>query len=367
MDFQLKEAYTMSRKSEQLRRQERMEILLLTLLDYYLTSKQLKGCSPKTIAAMRSVLSRFIRFLEARGHSLKLIDLTLQDARDFSASLNGKIVKYEGHKFNRPVPDAQYSPETIHSYVRILRTFSSWLYEEGYTKRPLLDRLELPKLPKPHVEVLTPEEIKKIIAIINPDTYLGSRLLAMILIMLDTGIRAGELVGMLMRNVDWERGVIKVLGKGSKERIVPIGIVARQTMLRYVDAFRPKPAREDVDNVFLSVDGYPLTVNAIVHIMSRLAKNSGVTRLHAHLWRHTSSVTYLLDGGDMKSLQLYLGHSTTKMTGRYLQFTEEQRIAQNRKHSPADSLGLSYRRFGKGRRLSSERTGESTRTTRNAQ
>lgn len=124
MDFQLKEAYIMSRKSEQLRRQERMEILLLTLLDYYLTSKQLKGCSPKTLAAMRSVLSRFIRFLEARGHSLKLIDLTLQDARDFSASLNSKIVKYEGHKFNRPVPDAQYSPETIHSYVRVLRTFS---------------------------------------------------------------------------------------------------------------------------------------------------------------------------------------------------------------------------------------------------
>ncbi len=292
----------MSRKSDQLRRQERMEILLTTLLDYYLTSKKLKGCSPKTLISMQSILNRFVHFLQARGHSLKLVDVTLQDARDFSASLNGKVTKFEGHRFNHPIPDSHYTPETVHSYVRALRTFSNWLYEEGYTRHPLFDRLELPKLPKPHVEVLTPEEIQTIIASINPDTFLGSRLLAMVLIMLDTGIRAGELVGMLMQNVDWDRGVIKVLGKGSKERIVPIGIVARQAMLRYVDAFRPKPARPDVENVFLSVDGYPLTVNAIVHIMNRLAKSSGVTRLHAHLWRHTSSVTYLLDGGDMKSL-----------------------------------------------------------------
>lgn len=99
----------------------------------------------------------------------------------------------------------------------MLRTFPAWLYDEGYTKSPLLDRLELPKHPKPHVQMLTPEEIQKIIASINPNTFLGSRLPAIILIMLDTGIRAGEWVGMLMRNVDCERGVIKVLGKGSKQ------------------------------------------------------------------------------------------------------------------------------------------------------
>ncbi len=74
----------MSRKSDQLRRQERIEILLTTLLDYYLTSKKLKGCSPKTLISMQSILNRFVRFLQARGHSLKLMDVTLQDARDFS-------------------------------------------------------------------------------------------------------------------------------------------------------------------------------------------------------------------------------------------------------------------------------------------
>lgn len=117
----------MNRKSDQLRRQERKEILLTTLMDYDLTSKKLKACSPKTLTTMQSVLSRFIRFVQARGHSLKLADLTLQNARDFSASLNGKVIKYEGHKVNHPVPDSRYSPEPIHSFVRVLRTFSTWL------------------------------------------------------------------------------------------------------------------------------------------------------------------------------------------------------------------------------------------------
>ena len=337
----------MSRKSEFIRKHERMEITLTTVLEHYSTSKKLKGCSPKTLIAIRSILERFVRFLQQRGHSLKLSDLDIDDARAYVASLQGKITKYEGHTFNRPVSGVEYSPQTIHSHVRMLRAFSNWLRDEGYTKTPLFERLELPKLPKVKIAVLTPEEIRQILASINPNTFLGARLMTMVLVMLDTGIRAGELVGMQITNVDWERGVIRVFGKGAKERFVPIGSTAKQSLLRYVQTFRPKPAREDIGNVFLSVDGYPLTVNAIVHIMSRLAKASGVPRLHAHLLRHTSGVQYLVNGGDTKSLQMYLGHATAEMTNHYEQLTEEHMLAQHRKFSPVDSLGVTYRRFSR--------------------
>lgn len=337
----------MSRKSEVLRKQERMQIKLPTLLEYYLTTKQVKGCSNKTIIAIRSVMERFIRFQEARGHSLKLADLKIEDARSYVVSLQGKVTKYDGHKFNHPIANSEYSPQTIHSHVRILRTFSNWLRDEGYSPHPILERLELPRLPKVKIAVLSPEEIQQVLNSMNPGTSLGARLMAMVLVMLDTGIRAGELVGMQMSNVEWNHGVIKVYGKGSKERFVPIGATAKQTMLRYVQTFRPKPARDDIDNVFLSVDGYPLTVNALVHIMTRLANSSGVERLHAHLLRHTSGVLYLVNGGDTKSLQMYLGHTTAQMTNHYEQLTTEHMMAQHRKFSPVDSLGVSYRRFGK--------------------
>ncbi len=337
----------MSHVSSLLRKKERMEITLPTLIDYYLTSRKLKGCSPKTIAIYRSNLGLFIRFLESRTHSLRLVDLTLQDARTYVAQQQGKITKFEGHTFTKPHPESSYSPVTIHSHVRTLRSFSAWLEREGYTKTHLFKLLELPKLPQVKIDVLSPEEIQQILAAINPGTFQGARLMAIVLVLLDTGIRAGELVGLKLSDVDWERGVFKVFGKGAKERFVPVGGTAKQAMLRYVQAFRPKPVRDDIDNVFLARDGFPLSVNAIVLMMRRLAQASGVTRLHAHLLRHTCGVQYLLVGGDTKSLQMFLGHTTAQMTHHYEQFKDEHVLAQHRKHSPVDSLGITYRRFGK--------------------
>lgn len=339
----------MSHKSEHLRKKERMSITLSTLIEYYATSKQVAGCSPKTLIALRSNLGRFMRFLEQRGHSLTLPDLTIHDARAYVASLQGKVTKYDGHPLNTPIPDCELSPQTVWSHVRTLRAFSNWLKQEGYSKNVVFEMLEMPKLPKKKIEVLSPEEIRQVLESINANTFMGARLYAMIMLMIDTGVRAGELVGMKLSEVEWERGVFKVFGKGYKERFVPIGATAKQVMMRYVQVFRPQPARPDIDNVFLSVDGYPLTVNAITHIMMRLAKNCGIARLHAHLLRHTCGVQYLLAGGDTKSLQMFLGHASPFMTHHYEQFKDEQVMAQHRKYSPADALGLAQRRFAKGK------------------
>ncbi len=339
----------MSHKSERLRKQERMEITIPTLAEYYITSKRVKGCSKKTLIGFTSNLGRFIRYLAQNQHSLKLADLTIHDARSYISSLQGTVTKYEGHTLTPAKPGCTFSPLTVHKHVTTLRAFSNWIHHEGYTKQPLFEMLELPKLPQIKIEVLSPEEIQKLLSVINPNTFMGSRLYAMVVLMIDSGLRAGEVVAVKLADVDWERGVFKVFGKGSKERFVPLGGTAKQVLLRYAQAFRPKPARSDVDNVFLSVDGYPLTVNAITHIMRRLAKNSGIKRLHAHLLRHTCGVQYLMVGGDTKSLQMFLGHSSPFMTHHYEQLTDEHVMAQHRKYSPIDALGVSPRRFGAGK------------------
>lgn len=354
----------MSNKSEQLRKRERMSITLPTLIEYYAMSKQVAGCSPKTLIAIRSNLGRFVRFLEQREHSLTLPDLTIHEARAYVASLQGKVTKYEGHPLTHSIPDSVLSPQTVWSHVRSLRAFSNWLKEEGYSKHSIFEMLETPKLPKKKIEVLSPDEIRQVLESINANTFMGARLYAMILLMIDTGVRAGELAGMKLSDVDWERAVFKVFGKGSKERFVPMGTTAKQVLMRYVQVFRPTPARPDVDTVFLSVDGYPLTVNAITHIMMRLAKNSGVTRLHAHLLRHTCGVQYLLAGGDTKSLQMFLGHASPFMTHHYEQFKDEQVMAQHRKFSPADTLGLTQRRFAKKSGIQKGKNSPDIKTTR---
>lgn len=335
----------MSNRTRVLLKKECMEITLPVLIDYYVMSKQVAGCSAKTLIGFRTNLGKFIRYLQTRDHSLKLSDLTIHDARAYIVSIQGKVTRYENHPLNRPIPDYTLSPQTIHKHVTTLRAFSNWLKAEGYTRSPLFEQLELPKLPNKKIPVLSPEEIQQVLESINAMTFMGARLYAMVVLMVDTGVRAGEVAGMKLADVDWERGVFKVFGKGSKERFVPIGSTAKGALLRYVQVFRPKPTREDIDNVFLSVDGFPLTVNAITHMMMRLGKTSGVTRLHAHLLRHTCGVQYLLVGGDTKSLQMFLGHSSPHMTHHYEQFKDEHVLAQHRKFSPMDALKLTNRRF----------------------
>lgn len=345
----------MSHISDQLRKRERMQITLPTLIEYYVTTKQVKGCSKKTLLGLNSNLGKFVRYLTQSGHSLKLSDLTIHEARAFITSLQGTVTKYEGHTLTPPKPGCTYSAQTIHKHVTTLRAFSNWLQQEGYTKQPLFALLDLPKLPQTKIEVLSPEEIQQVLASINPSSFMGARLYAMVILMIDSGLRAGEVIGLKLTDVDWDRGVFKVMGKGAKERFVPLGATAKQVMLRYVQVFRPQPARPDVDNVFLSLDGYPLTVNAMTQIMKRLAKNSGIPRLHAHLLRHTCGVQYLMVGGDTKSLQMFLGHASPFMTHHYEQFKDEQVMAQHRKYSPIDSLGVMPRRFGKGKQAAAKR------------
>ena len=119
--------------------------------------------------------------------------------------------------------------------------------------------------------------------------------------------------------------------------------MAKKALKRYVRVFRPEPAMAVIDNVFLSIGGYPLTPNAIAKFMRRLAKRTRVDRLHAHLWRHTSGVRYLMAGGDVFSLQTILGHEMLEMTRHYVQLASRRIEIQHKRFSPADNLGLKRR------------------------
>ena len=128
------------------------------------------------------------------------------------------------------------------------------------------------------------------------------------------------------------------MGKCAKERIVPIGKYIQMTVWTYIDKVRPESISPDCNNLFLTQGGKPITVNTIKLLFSRLAKSSGVERLHAHLCRHTFAINYLLNGGDIFSLREILGHTTLDMANHYLHFTSSQITAQHHKYSPMDRL-----------------------------
>ncbi len=119
---------------------------------------------------------------------------------------------------------------------------------------------------------------------------------------------------------------------------MPIGKFVQIELLHYIEKVRPQPYGRDYDRLFLSRGGKSITVNTVKLVFSRLAKSSGVNRLHAHLCRHTFAINYLLNGGDIFSLREILGHTTLEMVNHYLHFTSSQITAQHRKYSPMDKL-----------------------------
>lgn len=147
--------------------------------------------------------------------------------------------------------------------------------------------------------------------------------------MIDCGLRLSETVGIKTDDINFEKGYIKVLGKGRKERIVPVGLKVRRQLLAYTYKRRAADAPEDDKYFFLSKNRKPITGGCIASLMCRLKKKTGITRLHAHLLRHTFATNFLVHRlGDVYELSRILGHSEIRTTEMYLQLASYYTIIE---------------------------------------
>jgi len=306
------------------------------LIRRYELSNRADGKSPRTISWYTDMLTLFSHYLEEKLHQHDISAFTIDTVREYIIYLRYKP-RFEGHPYT-PRQDKPISARTVQCHVRSLKAFSTWLYLEGYIAENRLKNLKLPKAPTSIIEPLAPEEIKEITSSINMKSPTSTRNYALFATLLDTGLRASEAAGITLSNLNLSDGYIKVMGKGSKERVVPIGKYIQMTLWTYIDKVRPEPFSPDCSNLFLTQGGKPITVNTVKLLFSRLAKRSGVERLHAHLCRHTFAIHYLMNGGDIFSLREILGHTTLDMVNHYLHFTSSQITAQHHKYSPMDKM-----------------------------
>jgi site-specific recombinase XerD len=233
------------------------------------------------------------------------------------------------------------SPFTVQGKVRSLKAFSSWLYREGYTSDNLLTHLKLPKVPSNLIEPLSNAEIESLVGYYNPLTTIGCRDVSILIVMLDTGVRLSELSGLRFEDAHIDEGYLKVMGKGSKERVVPFGALTQKMLWRYIIHFRPEPPLKANDNLFLTLEGDPLKPNAIKLLLKRWGKKVGVPRLHAHLCRHTFATNFLINNcGDVFRLQQILGHTNLGMVNRYVHFASAQALISGKTQSPIDQMGI---------------------------
>jgi site-specific recombinase XerD len=313
-----------------------MDIQLADLVRLFLDTRATENKSRETILWYRKRLGHFVVFV---GESATVKGLNLANARSFIASLQARDSRYANHPI-APSQTGGLSEHTIHGYVRALKAFSNWVFQEGFTRSNSLDRLKRPALPQVVISTLTDDEIKSLIACVNPNCMLGARALLIIVMLLDTGIRANELLGLSLSNTDLSGDRIKVLGKGNKERIVPLSPSAKKVLMRWVSTFRPEPVDGRTDAVILSAEGTPLTYTALAHVIKRLGAKAGVERLHAHLFRHTFAVRYLVNGGDLMTLRNILGHSDITTTQVYLHLADSQVAVRYNSFSPLSNMDI---------------------------
>lgn len=169
-------------------------------------------------------------------------------------------------------------------------------------------------------------------ALPNPE-----RTRAIVLLLLDTGLRVSELCSILIHQVDLKNRQIIVMGKGRKQRIIPFSSSVGQCLWRYLST---RPNATAADPLIASDHNRPLDRGDLAKILTRLGARAGVPGTHAHRFRHTFAITYLRNGGDVYSLQTILGHSSLDMTRRYLAIAQVDLNSAHRRASPVENWGL---------------------------
>ena len=314
----------------------------------YSVSNLADGKSLKTVSWYEYILRDYLKYLKVNGYSLDISSFSIEVVRSYINHLRNRR-KYTGHP-HIPRQESTVSAETVRCHVRGLKAFSSWIYQESYVGENRLVNLRQPRVPTKIMTPLTPAEINQILHCIKRDTYTGERNYVLTVTLLDTGLRVSEISGIKLRDLDIDKGHIRVMGKGSKERVVPVGRYVQALLIKFIEGWRSKMADNDSQYLFLTIGKRPVTANAIKLIFKKLAGRSGITRLHAHLCRHTFAINYLLNGGDVFSLKEILGHTTLEMVNHYLHFTSSQITEQHRKYSPMDRINKdrisAYKREG---------------------
>ena len=311
------------------------QLSLRDLIGYWDFHNRTEGKSPNTIRWYSYELGKLERFLVREGASTLIAEIGEPQVRAYIAYLQQKR-KWDDTD-HCPTSEEGLSPGGIQNRIRALKAFFNWLHREGYTETYRLERLANYRVPRRVVDVLTEAEIGRVLAACDTKSDWGSRAYAILTLMLDSGLRISEVTGLRTAELELDAGWLKVLGKGGKERIVPFGTATQRALWRYQHHYRPEPLGPDV-YFFLTLDGRPLGRSALTQAIKRAATRSGITRLHPHLCRHTFATRYLINGGDVFSLQQILGHSTLEMVRRYVNLASAHVAVQHRKFSPMDRI-----------------------------
>lgn len=228
------------------------------------------------------------------------------------------------------------SPRSVSRYLSAYRQFYRWMLREGIVSEDPVALIESPKTGRGLPKALTEEQVEALLAAPDTGTPLGMRDKAMLELMYATGLRVSELVGLELSNVNLNQGVIRIIGKGRKERLVPIGDEAHTSLRAYLDGARVELLKGvQTNSVFVTARKAAMTRQAFWYMVRRYAAKSGVPqKLSPHMLRHSFATHLLNHGADLRVVQLLLGHSDLSTTQIYTHIAREGLKRMHQAHHP---------------------------------
>ncbi|MFQ6676011.1 MAG: site-specific tyrosine recombinase XerD [Fidelibacterota bacterium] len=274
------------------------------LPDFLISLRVERNLSPHTVEAYEHDLSRYLRFLQQMGISGSLDDVQPWHIREYIRRLN----------------DLGLKPSSIRRNFSVIRSYHRFLLEEDYSQTNPSELLEAPRMPRRLPSVLTVHEIDTLMEAVDTSRPLGLRDRAMLELMYSAGLRVSEVTGLKLMSLLANKGWVRIVGKGSKERIVPLGKEAARWMETYINDERPALLKKGgvSDAVFLNHRGGPISRKGIWKIVKGYARAAGIRKpVSPHTLRH-SFATHLLEGGaDLRVVQELLGHEDISTTEVY--------------------------------------------------
>ena len=275
-----------------------------------------RGLAAATLSAYRSDLARFSRWLSGRGRRL-------EEARRLD------VLDFLGEHAHRP-------PRTTARRLSALRRFYQHLEREGRIASNPCERVGAPRIGRPLPGTLSEPDVERLLAAPDTETVSGVRDRAMLEVLYATGLRVSELIGLRSEQVNLVQGVLRVTGKGGRERLVPLGESAVEWLERFL-----RSARADIlgaghsSALFPTSRGRAMTRQAFWHLVKRYAVRAGITRdISPHTLRHAFA-THLLDhGADLRVVQMLLGHRDISTTQIYTHIARERLKVLHARHHP---------------------------------
>ena len=289
------------------------------LIDQFLDALWLEsGVSKNTLSSYRSDLKALAEFVEKKRVGLLKVKLDLLKA-------------YLAQRHREGL-----SARSTARFLASARRFYRWLLSIRQIQKDPSVSLENPKMAKPLPASLSEEDVMRLIEAPDINSTLGLRDRAMLEVLYATGLRVSELIGLEINSVNLSQGVVRVMGKGSKERLVPMGDEALEWLNKYINNSRVGLAQGVIsDDLFISQQGKKMTRQAFWHRIKKMAQEAGIRScISPHTLRHAFATHLLNHGADLRVVQMLLGHSDVATTTIYTHIANARLEALYHQHHP---------------------------------